>query len=392
MKFYRPLFFFSALLFTTIFTIENINQRFWLNDFKVYYSAAEALLKNQAVYGLPFGLDTGFYKYSPFVLLLFLPATLFSFQIASCIHFFIIGLCLIISVLALQQIFKSSKFCKIDKHENVILVLCIISVLVHLVREFHLGNVNLIIVSFLSSAILCLTQQKNGLSALFFSLAILFKPYLIILGLPLFLHKKYKVLLLSIIFILMSFIFVVFYAGFSEAIQLHQDWLKAMLNHGEYLQSSNTILSILFQFGLKYFHQSQQFYLIAFLLLAYLFVYIKWIKPQINHRTNDPYLIVGFFGWLALIPNLLITDSEHFLYSLPIILFLINYLFNYRNPFLLSLFIFFVLIFDLNSSDILGHKLSLHYENYGLLGLSNLCLISLLIIMSSRIHKLNLNS
>jgi hypothetical protein len=261
-------------------------------------------------------------------------------------------------------------------------------VLIHLVREFHLGNANLIVVSLLSGTILCLTKQKLVLSGLFFSLAILFKPYLIILGLPLFLHKKYKLLFISLVFLLSSFILVAIYSGFFQAIQLHQDWLKAMINHGEYLQSTNTILFILSQLGLKYFHQSQQFYLITFLVLVYLAVFMKWIKPHLNSSNEDTYLMISFFGWLALIPNLLITDTEHFLYSLPIILFLINYLFNFNDKLLLSLFVLFIFIFNLNSSDLLGNELSLQYENYGLLGLSNLCLISLLIYISSGINKI----
>jgi len=53
--------------------LEVVNGRFWLNDLKVYVMAADALRQGQPVYGLPFGLDTGFYKYAPGVLYLFLP-------------------------------------------------------------------------------------------------------------------------------------------------------------------------------------------------------------------------------------------------------------------------------------------------------------------------------
>ena len=40
---------FSTLFFILSFIIENINGRFWLNDFKVYYLAAQALLEGKEV-------------------------------------------------------------------------------------------------------------------------------------------------------------------------------------------------------------------------------------------------------------------------------------------------------------------------------------------------------
>ncbi|MEI6456446.1 MAG: hypothetical protein WCO93_09170, partial [bacterium] len=68
---------FAFVLFLTAFIFENINGRFWLNDFKVYYMAAKALLTGNQVYDLPFGEPSGYYKYSPFVLFFFFPYCIF---------------------------------------------------------------------------------------------------------------------------------------------------------------------------------------------------------------------------------------------------------------------------------------------------------------------------
>jgi hypothetical protein len=51
---YLPFIVFAAIVFIAVFTLEKINERFWLNDFKVYYSAAQALINGQQVYGTPF--------------------------------------------------------------------------------------------------------------------------------------------------------------------------------------------------------------------------------------------------------------------------------------------------------------------------------------------------
>jgi hypothetical protein len=103
-KKYRPFLLIVSLLFLAIYLIENINGRFWLNDFKVYYSAADALKNGKTVYGESFGLSTGFYKYSPEVLCLFIPATYLPFAAASGIHFFFIGLFTGLSLLMLLRL------------------------------------------------------------------------------------------------------------------------------------------------------------------------------------------------------------------------------------------------------------------------------------------------
>src|SRR6187401_3049535 len=104
LKSYLPLIVFATILFAAVFTIEKINGRFWLNDFKVYYSAAQALVNHQQVYGTPFGLDTGFYKYSPFVAMLFVPYTLFSFDVAAVIHFIILCAATILAIIMLVRL------------------------------------------------------------------------------------------------------------------------------------------------------------------------------------------------------------------------------------------------------------------------------------------------
>ena len=56
-KINSPLFRFSLfawIIFILVFIIENINGRFWLNDFKVYYDAADAMTHGAAILRDPF--------------------------------------------------------------------------------------------------------------------------------------------------------------------------------------------------------------------------------------------------------------------------------------------------------------------------------------------------
>ena len=87
--------------------------------------------------------------------------------------------------------------------------------------------------------------------------------------------------------------------------------------------------------------------------------------------------MMGYFGMLAIIPNLVITDTEHFLYLLPLVVWMVSYFFVVRNYGLLAVFILLILTYGTNSSDLLGSKLSGQVSDWGLLGLSNLLLIVL---------------
>src|SRR5688500_11896258 len=80
----------ACFIFIVIFTVENINARFWLNDFEVYYRAAKSFVKGTQVYGVPYGEDTGLYKYSPVLLLPFSVYTVLSYYPASVVHFVIV--------------------------------------------------------------------------------------------------------------------------------------------------------------------------------------------------------------------------------------------------------------------------------------------------------------
>jgi hypothetical protein len=80
---------------------------------------------------------------------------------------------------------------------------------------------------------------------------------------------------------------------------------------------------------------------------------------------------------LAIIPNLVITDTEHFLYLLPLVVWMVSYFFVVRNYGLLAVFILLILAYGANSSDLLGSGLSARVSDWGLLGLSNLLLIVL---------------
>ena len=67
--------------------LEWYNGRAQMADFRVYYDAANALIHGDTLYGKAFGVSSGFYKYSPFACIPFIPLALLPYGIASVVYY-----------------------------------------------------------------------------------------------------------------------------------------------------------------------------------------------------------------------------------------------------------------------------------------------------------------
>lgn len=91
--------------------------------------------------------------------------------------------------------------------------------------------------------------------------------------------------------------------------------------------------------------------------------------------------MIGIFLLTAIIPNLVITDTEHFLLSLPLIVLLICFLYTKKNRLLTAGFVVLIFFYGGNSSDLIGKKLATQFDQLGVLGLSNLLLIAAVVFL-----------
>lgn len=385
----RKFMLYSGLIFAAIFCVENINHRFWLNDFRVYYLAAKALIGGEQVYGISFGLGTGFFKYSPMTLLLFIPYTIFPIQAANIIHFLIISCCTIASFLVLEQIIVDHLFAPKIKRTHLLLMAAFLIVLIHLIREVHLGNINMVIVLLLSLALSLILRSKYITAGFLLALVIITKPYFIFFSLlPLLMHRKIKTILSVIVFLLIFFAIPSFFLEFSKNISLHQQWLNAMFEHSTYLNSNHTIVSLIQFYFYPAIPYKITFYLIV--LVGLLYIIYFWLNNQADNKNGNVSLlknksfIIQYFLLIAIVPNLLITDTEHFLFSLPLITILVFFLSTSKNYAFVGYFILLAFFYGGNSSDLLGKEVSHQFENYGLLGLSNLIIILSVIYIYSK--------
>jgi len=370
---------FTLLFLTAIFALENFNQRFWLHDFKVYYLAAKALVEGTPVYGVAFGLSTGFYKYSPFTLLLFTPSLLFDFYTAIVIQFFVITITTVVTFLLIQKIINSYLLNTTLLNINIVLLIALLCVFRHLFRELHLGNLNMIIVCLLSLGLLFTLKSKYILSGIFIGMVVLIKPYFLLLMLPFLIYGKVKTIVSTGLTVIISIIVSFGILGFTKGLSLYQEWLNSMIAHGTYLVSYETIFSLLKSYLFPNIPNIFQVVIILLVTILYLLFFLQLKKEANNNQNkvelNNKSFIIGFFILLSIIPNLLLTDTEHFLFTLPLILYIMNNLFINKNKVEITVFVIFILLYAAFSSDILGNVFTDKIDSLGMLGLGNLCLI-----------------
>lgn len=384
----KVIFWFTFCLFALIVFLEIINHRFEMNDFKVYYLAAKAFFNNESIYGIQFGLTSGYYKYSPVFIIFFSPYLIFSYKTACIIHALILAVSTVMTLISARNILLKHVV-QSEIQNKYLLIFAIFITVNHLFREIHLGNLNMIIVM-----LLCLGFQKileGGflLPGFLIALAIFIKPYLIILIIPLFFHKKIKFIWSLSLWIGFLFFLPITFLGSNKFIQLNQKWIHEIFQHGAYLYSNHTFTSLIRNYITLQLNEHSHVSFLLGLIFIYTLVYFTTLKKYsaISEKNNNKALIFSYFILLAIIPNILITDTEHFLYSTPLILFSIYYLQNQPNSKYLILFVVFSVLYGINSTDILGRELSGKFEFWGILGIANLGLIATFLFIQQNVKS-----
>lgn len=173
--------------------------------------------------------------------------------------------------------------------------------------------------------------------------------------------------------------------GLSKDIELHKQWSAAMLTHADSFPTPNTIEALIRYYVSSSISGNFQYLVILFLLVFYvLFTYLNRMHNKNDEKANSSSFIMEWFVLIALMPSIFKTDTEHFLMSLPIILFILIYLFQKQNAFLTTLFVVLIIFYVGNSSDLLGRNLSQKIYTMGLLGISNILLTAMAIYIYAR--------
>jgi len=370
---------FATLFFIAIFVVENINHRFWLNDFRVYYSAAQAMINGTKVYDTLFALGSGYYKYSPFTSLLILPFIFFSYPVAAVLQFIFLCFSIIAVFIVASHILNRYVFNGKPENENLFLSLAFFCVVNHLVRELHLGNINMLLLFLLCLSLLFMLNKKTILAGIMLAVVIITKPFFVLLFFPLLMHREFKTIFSSSVSLLLFVVNPAILTGFPKNIELHRDWIRTMLEHNASFPSNNTIENLVRVYVDPGLPGNFQYAVMLLACIGYFMFYYR-SKKLIKGKTEQSKLrvsnfVLEWFAWIAAMPLIFKTDTQHFLLSLPLILFLLRRITMAKKYAWTICFIILMCIYGANSSDLLGKVLSLKMDKSGILGLSNIIII-----------------
>lgn len=371
-KRFQLLFYVFICLFLGLFlTVESINGKLWTNDFVVYYGAVHDFFNGNDPYISNYGLDTGYFKYPPFTLYLFGYNFWLPFPVAKMIHLLLSSLALLYSIPVLAKM--SRVMLRTDRNYAWILYLGFFSIAIHLVREFHMGNVNLILLGLFTFGLSHLKSTSGWYTVISWSLMIIIKPIMIVALFPLLFFHQWKCVVYIGLCGVFFFLLPIVHLGWNANLTLWLDWFRAISEHGEYIVSYNSLRFLV----LTYLGITSEW--IPSLVVLFLLLLVMWM--DVRKRKNQQQLLKWMVVFVAFIPSFFVTDTQHFLLSVPLLLFLLHELVARKSLIAWIVFVLVFGLFSLNSNDLLGSRLSDFMYTKGMLGLGNLLFIGLYIVV-----------
>ncbi len=390
-----------SVFFIAFFIIQNINNRFWLHDYEVYYSAANSFINGGQVYGIPYGLSSGLYKYSPFALIVFTPFAILPFIVAKIIHFLLLSLCIITGIIISVRLSNKYFFENDERRSyNLMLFLTFLPLLPNVYTELHLGNINIILLFIFLMALRALLSGKEINAGLLITLGILIKPHFLVFIPLLLIRKKFRTSATIFAGLAAGTLLPALFTGISNNIFLQRSWMATMLLHNNSLISGqDTIYSWIYRSFVQYIfpnavdHDKLFGFIVLFVVaIAFLCMIILHLKKE-NQAGSLPDLkknnfIFEFIVMLAIVPNITVTDSEHFLLSVPLIAFIVTGFFRHReNIFIKLTGVVCLVLYGINIREVIGKVCSNWFTANGMLGLANLMLIAFGIFIYSKLQQ-----
>lgn len=338
-----------------------INNRLYMSDLEVYHKTAVRMLDGGELYreAEENPNEHYVYKYSPPVAMLFIPFAFTGFAAAKAIYAIMLVFFLGHILYILKNTFLG--YFEMNRRITASLIFSIAIVGTHFFRELHLGQVNLLLLWLYVLALRSYQKDKAVWFGVILAISLFIKPFGLIIIPFIIITGRYKELLYTLLAIVILFILpFAFYLDPQSFIGLYGSWLTELSielgNKQDLLADGNhTLVSILIRYtplgplvqngAMSYVYQLLVLFIIALLILWFLF------KRKVEDGRIRIYIVL-----VALIPLLAFTASNAFIFSLPLILFL---MFHFRslNTFFKVLFILFCLLIGGNIYDLMGRDL-----------------------------------
>ncbi|MBK6831834.1 MAG: DUF2029 domain-containing protein [Flavobacteriales bacterium] len=239
--------------------LEVINGRFWLNDFRVYHEAANALLGGEELYGVAHGLDSGYFKYAPFMAMLCVPLAILPFSIAAGIQYALIVCAFIGSALLADRLVRTHVF---GEERNLYPPLPYVphrggAPASRTALGEHQRTARLVAAVRAGSFV----ERQNKRSWFDDRACDPGWPHFVVL-LPLLLMRGHTKAIWSVLStVLAGLLLPTLFLGYSASVTTHREWLEEMAKHnasliyagGEAYNNVDTVYSFLHRAVLKYF-------------------------------------------------------------------------------------------------------------------------------------------
>jgi len=335
-----------------------INERFDLVDFEVYFRTAQRMLEGADIYRID--SDGHFvYKYAPSAALYFLPFLPLGFAFSKVLFWLLLTGALAWGLLVLAELIGERKT---DKTVNITLFFSILAVVPHIHLEWHLGQVNMLLMVLFVAAIKAYLQNQEKTLGILLGASIFVKPFALIFLPYLLLKKRFKALAYTIIgALVIGLLPFVFYPSWTAFIGLYTSWITELQiemssKQALFADANHTIFSVLARYTpLQYVltdNLSQKIYQLIILAIMGL-AFLKYMQLG----KNKSKAAIGELALLtAWIPILAFTSQNAFIYTLPLIVYL---LFNFRElaTWAKGLLILGCFLIGINMHDIVGNEL-----------------------------------
>lgn len=360
-----------------------------MSDFEVYYKAAGRLLKGKNLYRI---VDDGHYifKYSPTSAALFIPFLIFPFGIAKIVYWLFLTFLVAEGFRLCIKIIKPSLIeTPEQKSVNIILLMALLTLAIHFLRELHLGQVNYLLLFLYILALHLYLQKKIILFALLLAISIFIKPFtLIFIPFLLLKRKYYEISLFSGFVMILCLLPFLFYGSVSTTLGQYQLWINELLielSHKQGLlnDANHTVFSVFARYTpVRYLVGSVAATKIYQLLmlggLGILFYWFTRIKTSNSSAAQQEYnFLIEFSLLVACIPMLAFTSENAFIYT-QMLVFIILLNFKYLRIFEKILAILGFIFIGGNFGEILGRSLSKTIDDISLISIGTLILVYLL--------------
>ncbi len=360
-----------------------INHRFHPGDFQVYYSAAEQLVSGDPVYMVSFYTGSGYYKYSPVILLFFLPYLPFPLFTASVLHFLVQSVAFYLTFRVIRRILQDFFSYPAGGRGNLLLTLSFAGILIHLTRELYVGNINILLLLLTLLSLQMFLEGRERPGGILAGIALLAKPYLAILLLPMVMRGRWKATGWAAATVLAGLLLPFLYPGPVRAAELYSGWYRTLTMHAGGFPGMTSVdyLAARYIAGWPSYGNLLIFLLLMALAVVFIRGNIRIERTDVNPDRANANAAFEWFLLAALIPNLIKTDWVLLLFSAPLIAFMVFTVAARKSYGWIPVLVVLLFFYGANSDDLLGRELSRKILHSGLMGLANFLLVIVAAVM-----------